>query len=119
MLAYQLAPDERALDISIFVKAPYSERVRTTSRFWNASGISVATGASGIEVQVGSVPVHDHETPLCAHWCTFGLADAKLRSGVASASPSTCRDGQRRLPLDGPHETRRAAGAGRPGRTTG
>lgn len=54
-----------------------------------------------------------------AHWCTFGLADAKLRSGGASANPSPCRDGQRRLPLDGPHETRRAAGAGRPRRTTG
>ena len=29
--------------------------MRTTSRFWNASGISVSTGASGIDVQVGSL----------------------------------------------------------------
>ena len=33
--------------------------------------------------------------------------------------PSACRDGQVRLPLVGPHETRRSAGAGRFGRTTG
>ena len=43
------------LDISIFVRAPYDDLVRTTSRFWNASGISVSTGASGIDVQVGSL----------------------------------------------------------------
>jgi hypothetical protein len=54
-----------------------------------------------------------------AHWCTFGLADAKLRGGGAPASPSPCRDGLRRSPLDGPRETSRAAGAGRSGRTTG
>ena len=56
---------------------------------------------------------------LNAHWCTFGLAGAKRRSGVACANPSICRDGLRCSPLDGPHETSRAAGAGRTGRTTG
>lgn len=55
VLDYQLAADERGLDIGIFVKAPYSERVRTTSRFWNASGISVSAGSSGFDVQVGSL----------------------------------------------------------------
>ena len=55
VLEYRLTPDEQGLDISIFVRAPYSDRVRTTSRFWNASGISVSTGASGIDVQVGSL----------------------------------------------------------------
>jgi putative transposase len=53
-----------------------------------------------------------------AHWCTLGRADAS-RGGVASANPSACRDGQRRSPGEGPRETRRAAGAGRTGRTTG
>ena len=67
----------------------------------------------------GDVVTVDQVEVGVAHWCTFGLADAKLRSGGASANPSPCRDGQRRLPLDGPHETRRAAGAGRPRRTTG
>ena len=55
VLDYRLAADERALDISIFVKAPYSDLVRTTSRFWNASGVSVDLGAGGVDVQVGSL----------------------------------------------------------------
>ena len=55
VLDHELLPDGRGLDISIFVRAPYDDLVRTTSRFWDASGISVSTGASGIEVQVGSL----------------------------------------------------------------
>jgi paraquat-inducible protein B len=55
VLEYQLTPDQQGLEIGIFVQAPYSDMVRTTSRFWNASGIRVSTGASGIEVQVGSL----------------------------------------------------------------
>ena len=54
-----------------------------------------------------------------AHWCTFGSAGTEPRSGVVFADPSACRDGLSRLPLVGPCETRRAAGAGRFGRTTG
>lgn len=56
---------------------------------------------------------------LLAHWCSFGLSGAEPRSGVVSDSPSACRDGLGRLPLDGPPETSRAAGAGRSRRTTG
>ena len=39
----------------IFVEEPFHDLIHTTSRFWNASGITVATGASGIEVQVASL----------------------------------------------------------------
>lgn len=55
VLSYELTPDARALDIKIFVKEPFHNLVRTTSRFWNASGINVSTGASGIDVHVASV----------------------------------------------------------------
>ncbi|MFL5335584.1 MAG: intermembrane transport protein PqiB, partial [Geminicoccaceae bacterium] len=55
VLDYRLAPDKSGLDLSIFVNAPYSDLVRTTSRFWNASGISVSTSASGVAVEVGSL----------------------------------------------------------------
>ena len=55
VLGYQLNHDARALDITIFVKEPFHELIRTTSRFWNASGISLVTSASGIEVQVASL----------------------------------------------------------------
>jgi paraquat-inducible protein B len=55
ILDHQLAPDARSLQISIFVRAPYDDLVRTTSRFWNASGVNVATTTSGIDVQVASL----------------------------------------------------------------
>ena len=49
-------PDEQGLDITIFVQEPrYTTACAPTSRFWNASGINVSTGASGIDVQVGSL----------------------------------------------------------------
>ena len=54
-----------------------------------------------------------------AHWCTFGLPGAVLEIGISSGSPSACRYGQAGSPLDGPYETSRTVGAGRPGRTTG
>lgn len=55
VLGYRLAREARTLDVDVFVREPYRELVRTTSRFWNASGISVVTGASGIAVQVASL----------------------------------------------------------------
>ena len=55
VLGYKLNQDGRALDLDVFVKEPYEQLVRTTSRFWNTSGISVSAGASGIDVQVASL----------------------------------------------------------------
>jgi paraquat-inducible protein B len=55
VLDYKLDKDQRALEISIFVKSPSDDLVRSTSRFWNASGINVSTGTSGVDVQVGSL----------------------------------------------------------------
>src|SRR5215213_2566800 len=79
VLDYRLAPDRSGLDVSIFVKAPYSDLVRTTSRFWNASGINVSTGASGVTVEVGSlqsliVGGIEFDTPPGAE--TSAIADA-------------------------------------------
>lgn len=55
VLGYKLSKDARALDVDVFVKEPYEQLVRTNSRFWNTSGINVAAGASGIEVQIASL----------------------------------------------------------------
>src|SRR3954471_5392745 len=79
VLDYRLAPDQSGLDVSIFVKAPYSDLVRTTSRFWNASGIGVSTSASGVAVEVGSlqsliVGGIEFDTPPAAE--TSAVADA-------------------------------------------
>jgi paraquat-inducible protein B len=55
VLGYDLVDDARAIDVNIFVNAPYDDLVRTNSRFWNASGINVAAGAGGLMLEVGSV----------------------------------------------------------------
>lgn len=39
----------------VFVYAPYDELVRTDSRFWNASGLSISVTAEGISVGTGSL----------------------------------------------------------------
>lgn len=55
VLGYDLVDDARALDVSIFVEAPYDDLVRTNSRFWNASGINVSADAGGLNLDIGSV----------------------------------------------------------------
>lgn len=55
VLGYKLAEDNHSVDVRIFVRAPYDQLVRDDSRFWNASGIDVSFGASGVSVQTQSL----------------------------------------------------------------
>lgn len=55
VLGHELVPDQRAVDVSVFVQAPYADLVRTNSRFWNASGVDLRTTASGVELEVASL----------------------------------------------------------------
>ncbi len=41
--------------VSIFVHAPYDNFVRDKSHFWNASGLSVQVGATGLHVEIASL----------------------------------------------------------------
>ena len=41
--------------IRAFVRAPYDSYVHDETRFWNASGISIKLGGTGVEVQVESL----------------------------------------------------------------
>lgn len=52
VLGYKLTADARGVEISVFVKEPFHDLIRATSRFWNAGGIDLATGASGIELRI-------------------------------------------------------------------
>ena len=49
--AYDLAADGKAVDIKVFINAPYDKYVNPETRFWNASGIDVSVGAGGVEVR--------------------------------------------------------------------
>src|SRR3954447_6348435 len=55
VLTYQLAENAREIDIKVFVREPFTNLIRSASRFWNASGIDVSTGAAGIDVHVASL----------------------------------------------------------------
>lgn len=76
-----------SVSIHAFIRAPYDGYVHDETRFWNASGLSIKLGASGIDVQMESLKalllggvafetpladasaataVEDHEFPLFA-----------------------------------------------------
>jgi paraquat-inducible protein B len=55
VLGYELGKGDEDLTIHVFVNAPYDRLVRENSRFWNASGIRVSTGAQGLQVQMESL----------------------------------------------------------------
>ena len=55
VIAYDLAGDGKAIDVKIFVNAPYDRYVNSGTRFWNASGVSVSVGAGGVDVRTESL----------------------------------------------------------------
>ena len=55
VIAYDLSSDGKAIDIKIFVNAPYDKYVNPGTRFWNASGIDVSVGAGGVDVRTESL----------------------------------------------------------------
>jgi len=55
VIAYDLSSDGSAMDIKIFVNAPYDKYVNPDTRFWNASGIDVSVGAGGVDVRTQSL----------------------------------------------------------------
>jgi paraquat-inducible protein B len=55
VIAYDLSSDGAAMDIKIFVNAPYEKFVNPSTRFWNASGIDVSLGAGGVDVRTQSL----------------------------------------------------------------
>jgi paraquat-inducible protein B len=44
-----------SIDLKIFVNTPYDKYVTEATRFWNASGIDVSIGASGVDVRTESL----------------------------------------------------------------
>ena len=50
VVAYALEEDGQTVDIKIFIHSPHHERVYKNTRFWNAGGLDVSVGATGIKV---------------------------------------------------------------------
>ena len=81
VIAFDLAPDGKSVEIKIFVNAPYDKYVYPGTRFWNASGIDVSLGADGLNVRTESLV-------------------ALLVGGVAfDARPSSARPSPPRTPI--------------------
>jgi len=55
VVAYALAKDGQAVEIRIFVNAPYDSYVNAGTRFWNASGFDLSVSADGLDVQTQSM----------------------------------------------------------------
>jgi paraquat-inducible protein B len=55
VLGYEMANDYRSVLVHAFVKEPYDRLLRSSTRFWHASGVEVALGADGLRVQTESL----------------------------------------------------------------
>ncbi|AMY69325.1 intermembrane transport protein PqiB [Frigidibacter mobilis] len=53
--APRLSEDGEHVLINAFIQAPYTERLTSASRFWDASGFDVSISASGVELDVKSL----------------------------------------------------------------
>lgn len=55
VLSYDLTQGESPISINIFVRAPFDSYIRPQTRFWNASGVSLTTGAQGLHLELESI----------------------------------------------------------------
>ncbi len=55
VLDYKLPESNGLITLHVFVRAPYDKWVRTGTRFWNASGLSVELGGQGIHIDLESI----------------------------------------------------------------
>ena len=52
---YTLNPDNQKVDVDVFIFAPYHEKIRTNSRFWNASGFELDVSTLGVSARLESL----------------------------------------------------------------
>lgn len=55
VLGWDIGEMARNVTLKVFVRAPYDRYVTDDTRFWNASGVSVKLGATGVELQLESL----------------------------------------------------------------
>ena len=55
VLGWDIADMVESVTIHAFVRAPFDSYVNDQTRFWNASGVSVKLGGTGVEVQLESL----------------------------------------------------------------
>lgn len=55
VVSYNFSADGQGVDIRVFIEAPYHNNVKSNTRFWNASGVDVSLGASGLSMRTESL----------------------------------------------------------------
>ena len=53
--SYALGEDQSTVEVKLFIEPQYAGLVRKHTRFWNASGISIDAGLSGVKVRTESL----------------------------------------------------------------
>jgi paraquat-inducible protein B len=55
VVSYELSKDGKGVDLQIFINSPNDQYITTDTRFWNASGVDVTVGASGLKIDTQSM----------------------------------------------------------------
>ena len=55
VVSYQLRDDGKGVRAQIFINTPYEKFVKTSSRFWNASGFDFKLDANGVQISTESL----------------------------------------------------------------
>jgi paraquat-inducible protein B len=96
VLGWDIADMAEYVTIHAFVRAPYDSYVHDQTRFWNASGVSIKLGGTGVEVQMESLkalllggvafetPVADINTPETSENHIFPLFADRETANAAS-----------------------------------
>ncbi len=53
--SYQLGEDQSTVEIQIYIQPEFASLVRKHTRFWNASGVTIDAGLSGVKVRTESL----------------------------------------------------------------
>src|SRR5205085_5542481 len=79
VLGWDIADMAEYVTIHAFVRAPYDSYVHDQTRFWNASGVSIKLGGTGVEVQMESLKA------LLLGGVAFETPAAEIRTAEAVA----------------------------------
>jgi paraquat-inducible protein B len=55
VLGFELDKDGNAVNIRVFINAPFDRHVNANSRFWHAQGVDISLDANGLKVNTGSL----------------------------------------------------------------
>jgi paraquat-inducible protein B len=80
VLGWDIGDMARYVTIHAFVRAPYDRYVNDDTRFWNASGVSVKLGATGVDVQLESLRA------LLLGGIAFNTPDEKADAPMSAAN---------------------------------